>query len=282
MAKTLEIEFKGCRRCFYANPLEYPAAVGDLVVVRADKGEELGRVVNMGALVDQRAGNQELPEMVRKPGREDMTKHRENQKLERETFFDCRKRIEEHGLAMKLVDVEYQFDRNKITFFFTAEKRVDFRNLVRDLASRYRTRIELRQIGVRDEAKRMGGIGLCGRRLCCTTFLREFEPVVTQFAKEQNLPLNPTKLSGCCGRLMCCLRYEREFYAEMLKNFPEMKGLTLPNSHDETKEPEGTRRISHSERAKPVVEKKAPVEPVKPAASADGGKKRNKKRRNRG
>jgi cell fate regulator YaaT (PSP1 superfamily) len=283
MAKVLEIEFKGCRRSFYANPLEFPAAVGDWVVVQADKGEELGRVVNMGALVDQRAGKQELPEMIRKQSREDMLRHKENQKLERETFFDCRKRIEEHGLGMKLVDVEYQFDRNKITFFFTAEKRVDFRNLVRDLASRYRTRIELRQIGVRDEAKRMGGIGLCGRRLCCTTFLREFEPVVTQFAKEQNLPLNPTKLSGCCGRLMCCLRYEREFYAEMLKNFPEM-GLTAPKVGDESKKPDGFKRMSLVERAELNEEKPAPVTAKpQPQAQGDGqGKKRNKKRRNRG
>jgi cell fate regulator YaaT (PSP1 superfamily) len=282
MAKILEIEFKGSRRAFYANPLEFPAAVGDLVVVRADKGEELGRVVNMGALVDQRAGKQELPEMIRKPSREDITRHKENQKLERETFFDCRKRIEEHGLGMKLVDVEYQFDRNKITFFFTAEKRVDFRNLVRDLAGRYRTRIELRQIGVRDEAKRMGGIGLCGRRLCCTTFLREFEPVVTQFAKEQNLPLNPTKLSGCCGRLMCCLRYEREFYAEMLKNFPEMSAIALPKENDESKKPDGFKRFSLVERAENADEKPAVIT-VKPPVPADGqGKKRNKKRRNRG
>ena len=124
---------------------------------------------------------------------------------------------------MKLVDVEYQFDRNKITFYFTSESRVDFRALVRDLAGRYRTRIELRQIGVRDEAKRLGGVGVCGRHLCCTTFLREFEPIVTQFAKDQNLALNPTKLSGCCGRLMCCLRYEREFYMESLKKFPQLE-----------------------------------------------------------
>jgi len=164
--------------------------------------------------------------VIRKPNKENLVQLRENEHLERDAFIDCRKRIEEHGLDMKLVDVEHQFDRNKITFYFTADVRVDFRALVRDLAGRYRTRIELRQIGVRDEAKRMGGVGVCGRRLCCTTFLREFEPVVTQFAKEQNLALNPTKLSGCCGRLMCCLKYEREFYTEILKKFPE-EGTTI-------------------------------------------------------
>jgi len=222
MAKILEVEFKGGRRTFYDNPQEFPFMIGDLAVVQADKGEDLGQVVNMGTLVDQRAGDQVYPAVIRKPSMKDLERLKENQKLERDAFFDGRKRIDEHGLNMKLVDVEYQFDRNKITFFFTSEKRVDFRALVRDLAGRYRTRIELRQIGVRDEAKRIGGVGVCGRRLCCESFLREFEPVVTQFAKEQNLSLNPTKLSGICGRLMCCLLYEREFYAETAKQIPEV------------------------------------------------------------
>jgi cell fate regulator YaaT (PSP1 superfamily) len=221
MSKIFEVEFSGGRRSFYANPQEFPFVVGDLAIVQAEKGEDLGRVVNMGSLVDQRAGSHDYPLILRKPSKKDMDQWEENQKLEREAFFDCRKRIEEHGLNMKLVDVEYQFDRNKITFYFTSEKRVDFRALVRDLASRYKTRIELRQIGVRDEAKRIGGVGVCGRRLCCEAFLREFEPVVTQFAKEQNLSLNPIKLSGSCGRLMCCLLYEREFYAEFAKQFPD-------------------------------------------------------------
>lgn len=221
MSKILEVEFKGGRRAFYSNPQEFPFTIGDLVIVQAENGCDLGRVVNIGALVDQRAGDKEYPLILRKPSKQDLTQYEENQKLEREAFFDCLRRIEEHGLNMKLVDVEYQFDRKKITFYFTAEKRVDFRALVRDLAARHRTRIELRQIGVRDEAKRIGGLGLCGRRLCCEAFLREFEPVVTQFAKEQGLSLNPTKLSGICGRLMCCLLYERELYAEVAKKFPE-------------------------------------------------------------
>ena len=222
MAKILEIEFKGGRKAFFSNPLEFPFVVGDLVVVQAEKGEDLGRVVNMGSLVDQRAGEGEFHKILRKPSHDDLSKLNENKELERDAFHDCRRRIEEHGLEMKLVDVEYQFDRNKITFYFTSDNRVDFRALVRDLAGRYRTRIELRQIGVRDEAKRIGGVGVCGRRLCCTTFLREFEPVVTQYAKEQNLALNPTKLSGACGRLMCCLRYERNQYAEVLEKLPDL------------------------------------------------------------
>ncbi|MBN2104431.1 stage 0 sporulation family protein [bacterium] len=222
MAKILEIQFKGGRKAFYSNTQEFPFVVGDLVVVQAEKGEDLGRVVNMGKLVDQRADGGEYPGIIRKPSPEDRKIFEENQELEYKAFDDCRKRIDEHGLDMKLVDVEYQFDRNKITFYFTSEKRVDFRALVRDLAGKYRTRIELRQIGVRDEAKRIGGVGVCGRSLCCTTFLREFEPVVTQFAKDQNLALNPTKLSGACGRLMCCLLYERNFYTQVLEKFPEV------------------------------------------------------------
>ncbi len=220
MAKILEIEFKGGRKAFFENPQEFPFLVGDLAVVQAEKGEDLGRVVNMGSLLDKRAGNQTFLKIIRKPPAKDIEQMKKNARQEKEAAHDCRRRIEEHGLDMKLVDVEYQFDGNKITFYFTSDNRVDFRALVRDLASRYKTRIELRQIGVRDEAKRVGGVGVCGRLLCCTTFLREFEPVVTQFAKDQNLALNPTKLSGSCGRLMCCLRYEKDLYTEALKQFP--------------------------------------------------------------
>lgn len=222
MAKVLEIEFKGGRKAFYANPQEFPFRVGDPVIVAAEKGEGLGVVINLGSLVDQRAGDQPLPHILRKPNKDDFAHQEENEKLEAEAFDDCKKRIEGHNLDMKLVDVEYQFDRKKITFYFTSENRVDFRALVRDLASRYRTRIELRQIGVRDEAKRIGGMGVCGRKLCCSSFLREFEPVVTQLAKDQNLALNPTKLSGSCGRLMCCLRYEQEMYLAANKRFPNI------------------------------------------------------------
>jgi cell fate regulator YaaT (PSP1 superfamily) len=236
MAKTLELEFKGGRKAFVSNELEFPCVVGDLVIVEAEKGEDLGRIVNMGYLVDQRAGEQELPKLIRKPSRDDLKQSEENAELEEQAVHDCKLRIEEHGLDMKLVDAEYQFDRKKITFFFTSEKRVDFRALVRDLAAKYRTRIELRQIGVRDEAKRIGGVGVCGRRLCCTSFLREFAPVTTQFAKDQNLALNPTKLSGACGRLMCCLLYERDFYQDAIKEFPQIGSIV--------KTEKGTGRLS--------------------------------------
>ena len=222
MAKILEIEFQGGRKAFYANPQEFPFLIGDMVVVQAERGEDMGMVVNMGSLVDKRAGTGEFPQIIRKPSKEDLKKHKENKEHENLAFQDCKRRIEEHGLDMKLVGVEYQFDRNKITFYFTSEKRVDFRALVRDLAARYRTRIELRQIGVRDEAKRIGGVGVCGRKLCCRAFLREFEPIVTQYAKEQNLSPNPSKLSGACGRLMCCLRYEHDYYSQVMEKFPDL------------------------------------------------------------
>ncbi|MCK5145799.1 stage 0 sporulation family protein [bacterium] len=222
MAKILEIEFKGGRKAFYANPHEFPFRVSDRVIVEVEKGEGMGTVINLGSLVDKRAGDQTLPQILRKPEKSDFDYQLENDDLEKEAFTDCKERIEGHTLDMKLVDVEYQFDRKKITFYFTSENRVDFRALVRDLASRYRTRIELRQIGVRDEAKRIGGMGVCGRKLCCSSFLREFEPVITQLAKDQNLALNPTKLSGCCGRLMCCLRYEADMYIESQNRFPSI------------------------------------------------------------
>ena len=279
MAKILEIEFKGGRKAFFENPQEYPFLVGDLAVVQAEKGEDLGRVVNMGSLLDKRAGNQTFLKIIRKPMKKDIEQMKKNAQLEKDAAHDCKRRIEEHGLDMKLVDVEYQFDGNKITFYFTSDNRVDFRALVRDLASRYKTRIELRQIGVRDEAKRVGGVGVCGRLLCCTTFLREFEPVVTQFAKEQNLALNPTKLSGGCGRLMCCLRYEKALYTEVLKQFPK----------------EGT--VVNTEKGKGVLEKidvftpagiivyengeeeKLSLDALKKAISTQKDKKRKKRRK---
>jgi cell fate regulator YaaT (PSP1 superfamily) len=277
MAKVFEVEFKGGRRSFFSNPQEFPFVVGDWVIVQAEKGEDFGRVVNMGALVDQKAGDHAYPVIVRKPARRDLVQAEENQKLEREAFFDCRKRIDEHGLHMKLVDVEYQFDRNKITFFFTSEKRVDFRALVRDLAGRYRTRIELRQIGVRDEAKRIGGVGVCGRRLCCEAFLREFEPVVTQFAKDQKLSLNPTKLSGSCGRLMCCLLYEREFYAEFAKKFPDIGSVIETAQGKKT-----LKKIDVFEEQATLLlengkEEKAPLEELKQMIAEDKERRRQRK-----
>ncbi|MDW7681363.1 MAG: stage 0 sporulation family protein [bacterium] len=220
MSDYIEVVFKGERKEIYENPQQFPFKIGDYVIVEADKGEDLGEVNQIGALLTMKKADAKLNKILRKADKEDIIKIHENREKERDAFYVCRKKIENHGLNMKLVDVEYQFDGNKITFYFTAERRVDFRELVKDLAGQYKVRIELRQIGVRDEAKRIGGFGICGRRLCCSSFLKEFHPITTQCAKEQFLPLNPQKLSGVCGRLMCCLNYERDYYLEILKKFP--------------------------------------------------------------
>jgi len=221
MAKIIEVEFKGGRKGLYSNPQEFPFSVGDFVIVEADKGEDLGLVVNIGKIVDKKSKDEDYSKILRKPNKKNIIQLKENRELEKKAFHDCLKRIENHGLEMKLVDVEYQFDHKKITFYFTSDKRVDFRALVRDLASHYKTRIELRQIGVRDEAKRIGGLGVCGYPLCCTTFLRDFDPVITQYTKDQNLVVNPAKFTGACGRLMCCLKYERDFYMAVKQDFPK-------------------------------------------------------------
>jgi len=223
MYDYIEVVFKGERKQIYANPQQFPFKVGDYVIVEADKGEDLGEVNQVGALLSMKKSNTPLKAIVRKTDKSDLAKLAENREKEKHAFVVCKQKIEKHGLNMKLVDVEYQFDGNKITFYFTAERRVDFRELVKDLAAQYRVRIELRQIGVRDEARRFGGYGVCGRKLCCTSFLKEFEPITTQCAKEQNLPLNPQKLSGMCGRLMCCLNFEREFYLEASQKFPPLE-----------------------------------------------------------
>lgn len=218
----IEIIFKGERKEIYNNPQQFPFKIGDYAIVEAEKGEDLGIVNQLGSMLERKKVEGEIRNIIRKPTAKDLEKYKENRRKEFEAYQLCRKKIVEHGLDMKLVDVEYQFDGNKITFYFTADKRIDFRELVKDLASIYKVRIELRQIGVRDEAKRIGGYGLCGRKLCCTTFLKEFEPITTQCAKEQNLPLNPQKLSGLCGRLLCCLMYERDFYKEQTERLPKI------------------------------------------------------------
>ena len=174
-------------------------------------------------LLYKKRSENKFKSIIRKPDNKDLKKVEVNRQKEKAAFVVCKEKIEKHGLNMKLVDVEYQFDGNKITFYFTAERRVDFRELVKDLAAQYKVRIELRQIGVRDEARRIGCYGICGRKLCCTAFLKEFEPITTQCAKEQFLPLNPQKLSGVCGRLMCCLNYERKYYLEILEKFPAIE-----------------------------------------------------------
>lgn len=223
MHDYIEVVFKGERKQIYVNPQQFPFKIGDYVIVEADNGEDLGEVNQLGALLSMKKSDTPFKSIMRKTNKEDLEKLQQNRDLEKKAFLVCKEKIEKHSLNMKLVDVEYQFDAKKITFYFTAERRVDFRELVKDLAAQYKVRIELRQIGVRDEARRFGGYGICGRKLCCTSFLKEFDPITTQCAKEQNLPLNPQKLSGVCGRLMCCLNYERNFYLEVLEKFPPVE-----------------------------------------------------------
>jgi len=223
MHDYIEVVFKGERKQIYVNPQQFPFKIGDYVIVEADNGEDLGEVNQLGALLSMKKSDTPFKSIMRKTNKEDLEKLQQNRDLEKKAFLVCKEKIEKHSLNMKLVDVEYQFDAKKITFYFTAERRVDFRELVKDLAAQYKVRIELRQIGVRDEARRFGGYGICGRKLCCTSFLKEFDPITTQCAKEQNLPLNPQKLSGVCGRLMCCLNYERNFYLEVIEKFPPVE-----------------------------------------------------------
>jgi cell fate regulator YaaT (PSP1 superfamily) len=230
MNDLIEIKFKAERKALYVNAQQFPFKTGDMAIVEAEKGEDLGRVSQLSAALattgiaqsPPAGANGDLKKILRKASDKDLIRIQENKIAERKAFENCRQKIAVHALAMKLVDCEYQFDGNKITFFFTADKRIDFRELVKDLAGEYRTRIELRQIGVRDEAKRIGGYGVCGRQLCCSCWINEFAPITTQAAKDQNLPLNPNKLAGVCGRLKCCLMYERDFYNHAIAQFPEL------------------------------------------------------------
>jgi cell fate regulator YaaT (PSP1 superfamily) len=221
MAEIYLVEFKGSRKEYYTNPECLSIKSNDHVVVQAERGEDMGRVTKKTTDEMAKPGKK-LLRILRLATREDTEKLKANREKEKECLKECEKMIAERELQMKLVDSELQFDNNKITFYFTAEKRVDFRELVKELASTYRTRIELRQIGVRDEAKRIGGFGVCGLPLCCATFIREFEPISTQLAREQNLSLNPAKISGNCGRLLCCLRYEKEIYEKSLPLYPKL------------------------------------------------------------
>ena len=197
----------------------------DYCIIQSDRGLEYGQVVSDPRPVDQEETEQELRMVVRRITINDRYQIHKNIRDASSAFEACAEKIREHRLPMKLVDVEYAFDRTKIIFYFTAEGRVDFRELVKDLARVFRSRIELRQIGVRDEAKMIGGIGPCGRHICCASFLRAFDPINIRMAKEQNLSLNPTKISGVCGRLLCCLKYEHQLYCELGVNFPTSESI---------------------------------------------------------
>ncbi|MFR8003272.1 MAG: stage 0 sporulation family protein [Hydrogeniiclostridium sp.] len=227
MAAVIGVRFKNVGKVYYFAPGEHTLKIGDKVIVETARGIECGEVAMGNKEVAEEEIPQPLKSVIRVATQEDLAHVAENAAREKSAFAICNKKIEAHKLEMKLVDVEYTFDNSKILFYFTADGRVDFRELVKDLASVFRTRIELRQIGVRDEAKMLGGLGVCGRPLCCSTFLGGFQPVSIKMAKEQGLSLNPVKISGTCGRLMCCLKYEQEAYQDLLRSTPTVNSLVM-------------------------------------------------------
>ena len=231
MVKIIGVRFRTAGKVYYFSPGKTEPKAGDKVIVETARGVEFGTVVLGPKEVEEDKITPPLKSVIRLATAEDIKKEEKNREKEKEAFKICLEKIRKHGLEMKLIDAEYTFDNNKVLFYFTADGRIDFRELVKDLASVFRTRIELRQIGVRDETKIRGGIGICGRPLCCHTYLTEFAPVSIKMAKEQNLSLNPTKISGVCGRLMCCLTNEEETYEELNSH--------LPSNGDHETTPEG-------------------------------------------
>ena len=237
MPRVVGVRFKQAGKTYYFEPGSNRLEAGERVIVETSRGKELGEVVIGEREVPEEELVLPLKKVVRKASDADFSRVEENIQKEIAAFIKCQQKIKHHGLDMKLVKVEYTFDRSKIIFYFTSDERVDFRELVKDLASIFKTRIELRQIGVRDEAKLKGGIGPCGRPFCCSTFLEEFEPVSIRMAKGQNLSLNPTKISGVCGRLMCCLRYEASAYEDARDQMPDLGETVLtPDGEGEVQE----------------------------------------------
>lgn len=251
MTKVIGIRFRKAGKVYYFSPGENEIKTGDHVIVETARGVEYGYVVLGTHEVDDKKVIQPLKSVIRMATPADEETERRNKEKEKEAFKVCVEKIKKHNLSMKLIDTEYTFDNNKVLFYFTADGRIDFRQLVKDLAAIFKTRIELRQIGVRDETKILGGIGICGRQLCCHTYLSEFAPVSIKMAKEQNLSLNQTKISGVCGRLMCCLKNEQETYEALNKS--------LPGTGDTVTLPDGLQGIVHSvnvlrQRVKVIVE----------------------------
>lgn len=220
MVKVIGVRFRTAGKIYYFDPLNFQVKRGDHVIVETARGVEYGTVVGSPREVADDKVVQPLKPVLRVATERDDEQEAGNKAKEKEAFKICQEKIRKHGLEMKLIDAEYTFDNNKVLFYFTADGRIDFRELVKDLASVFKTRIELRQVGVRDETKILGGIGICGRPLCCHSYLSEFIPVSIKMAKEQNLSLNPTKISGVCGRLMCCLKHEEETYEELNRRLP--------------------------------------------------------------
>lgn len=225
MAEIIGVRFKEVGKVYYFGPNGESYREDDRVIVETARGVECGVVAMPNREIDDEELTRPLKTVIRRATEEDISTVEKNREKEKNAFKICEEKIAKHGLDMKLIDVEYTFDNSKVLFYFTADGRVDFRALVKDLASVFRTRIELRQIGVRDEAKLLGGIGVCGRPFCCNSFLGEFQPVSIKMAKEQGLSLSPVKISGTCGRLMCCLKYEQEAYVDLLKRTPKLGAI---------------------------------------------------------
>ncbi|MGM0409924.1 MAG: PSP1 domain-containing protein [Bacillota bacterium] len=222
METVIGVSFKKAGKIYYFDPDGIEVNNGEYVIVETARGVEIGEVVVEKKEVKEDDIVSPLKNVIRKATMKDKARDERNRELEEEAYDICLEKIDDHGLPMNLIDVEYTFDHNKILFYFTADGRVDFRELVKDLARVFKTRIELRQIGVRDEAKMLGGIGPCGMPTCCSRFLRDFEPISIKMAKKQNLSLNPAKISGLCGRLMCCLKYEADTYKELKEEMPDI------------------------------------------------------------
>lgn len=245
MKRIIGVRFKRLGKIYFFDPKWLEVKKGESVVVETSQGEEIAEVVVPNRMIEDEKIVAPLKKVLRLASQRDLKHAEECRKKEKEAFEVCNKKIKEHNLDMTLTDVEYKFDNSKILFYFTADGRVDFRELVKDLASIYKTRIELRQIGVRDEVKRIGGNGVCGRELCCCSFLSDFETVSIKMAKEQNISLNPSKISGNCGRLMCCLKYEQEVYEEKLKRLPNVGAIV--------KTPDGKGEVDSIEILKEIV-----------------------------
>ncbi|MDO5039650.1 stage 0 sporulation family protein [Clostridium sp.] len=248
MVKVIGVRFKKAGKIYYFDPNNLNINKEDYVIVETARGIEFGQCVIGIKEIKEEDIISPLKSVLRIADENDIKKHEENKAKEKEALEICTKKILEHNLVMKLIDVEYTFDNNKVIFYFTADGRVDFRELVKDLATIFKTRIELRQIGVRDEAKMIGGLGPCGRSLCCSSFLGDFASVSIKMAKEQNLSLNPTKISGICGRLMCCLNYEQSTYESIRKELPKVGSIV--------KTPEGTGEVVQNNIVKESVKVK--------------------------
>ena len=245
MKKIVGVRFKRLGKIYFFDPKWLEVKKGEYIVVETSQGEEIAEVVVPNRMIEEEKIVAPLKKVLRLASPRDLKHAEECRKKEKEAFELCEQKIKEHNLEMTLTDVEYKFDNSKILFYFTADGRIDFRELVKDLAAIYKTRIELRQIGVRDEVKRIGGNGVCGRELCCCTFLCDFETVSIKMAKEQNLSLNPSKISGNCGRLMCCLKYEQEVYEEKLAKLPNIGAIV--------KTPDGNGEVDNIEILKEIV-----------------------------